>query len=230
MQLTEIVDHQTNLLRSLFPPVEAFGIGGSYGQGTNDRESDVDFFLLIEATDFFKHLVFLRERLPALPLATAQPGYTFLKDFGFKISFILSTGVSVQYFINTQETFLPNPMRMKTKVLYDPSGLLTACLKELAPSFLSQQWLESLTHCYLEELLKLRKFLLRQDLLPALDCLAEFRLILLSLDRQRLLGALVAPHDANRDLAANLGRHYVDQLSPTFASPDYESVYKACLL
>jgi hypothetical protein len=224
--LDRVLAQQTRILRSLSPPVRAFGIGGSIGAHQADKLADLDFFVLLPTRNFFKHLNRIREALPGFSTVASLSEPEFHPGFGFQLSYILRDGTSLEYFFNCLETLTDDPMRLKTKVLFDPKGLLTKLLKRSATRHRAQarRLLRRLAFDYLTEILKMRKYAIREEIVPFFPRLVRLRRVLICLDRFAILGEVCSLHDADRRLLSDFGKKYVRGLSQTFALPCETSI------
>lgn len=227
--LNRLLSEQTRALRRLCPPIKAFGIGGSLGADCGDRVADIDFFLLLPNGNFFNHLRFLAEALPGLTIITRLPEPEFHPGFGFQLSYILRDGTSIEYFVNSPETLTTDPMRVKTKVLFDPEGLMTRLLRRcaVADGQQARRLLKLLAHEYLGEMVKLRKFAIRNEIVPLFPRLSRLRRVLISLDRLAIRDEVCSPHDADRRLPSDLGTDYQRGLCETFPRLTRSSVLRS---
>jgi hypothetical protein len=221
-----VLTQQTRLLRSLSPPIKAFGIGGSVGAGQADKLADLDFFIVLPTRHFFRHLLKIRSLLPGSPTVAALPEPEFHSGFGFKVSYILRDGTGVEYFFNCLETLSDGPMRLKTKILFDPLGLFRKSVKKGTIKRQSQvrPFLRLLAYEYLSEVFKIRKRAIRGEVVSLFARLERLRRVLISLDRLAVLGQVCSPHDADRNLEADFGEAYVRGLLETLGGSSANSI------
>jgi hypothetical protein len=218
---------QMRLLRSLCPPIKAFGIGGSIAAQHADKFADLDFFILLPSRSFFKHLRAIRMKLPGVPTIACLLEPEFHPGFGFQLSYILRNGTSIEYFFNCLELLTDDPMALKTRVLFDPAGVMTKHRgRTLAKRRVrARKLLRRVAHDYLIEVLRMRKFAVRGEVLPFSLRLVHVRRVLLTLDRYAMLRAICSPHDAERHLLHDFGKEYVAGILRTFPQTNERSIF-----
>lgn len=229
MNIEKIVEKQVNKLIRLSPPIEAFGIGGSFAHGTYDTMSDVDFFILYPSNSFFKYLVDFPNIISHTSSIVVKSGPTFHDGFGFTFSYVLDNGAWLEYHLNCRETLSVNPMRLDTKIIHDRDGFYTQFLETISLDYkiLMDRLPAQATHDYLTRLLKIRKSIYRHELFMLLYNIHKLRRILIALDRHLLLGKPYSPAYAEKRVTEELGDKYLIELKPTVANLDYKSFLKA---
>jgi len=213
-------------LRSLSPPIEAFGIGGSAGAGQDDPSADLDFFLLVPTQDFLP----LIQDFPALigdqgksRLVTWRRGFT--PQFGYQFVFIYQDLSSVDFFINCPVTWTPTPMARKTRILQDATGRFTSYHRSLPDRAQQAEMLTGNTTAeMLSEAVRIRRYARRGELVSIVHRLERIRLLALAVERYVSLGQDFIPHDADKWVARDLGGATVRQLSKTFPKLDARAV------
>ena len=225
MNTEEIVEKQSNMLLRLSPPIEAFGIGGSFGRRSQDTMSDVDFFILYPSANFFKYLSDFPSTISHTSPIVCQSGPTFNEGFGFTFSYVLANNVWLEYHLNCRETLDVNPMRLDTKIVHDRTGFYTRFKETISSNhkMLLDRLVARAACDHLTRLLKIRKSVYHGELCLILYHINKFRRILIALDRHRLLGKAYSPAFAERQLIKELGHEYSLGLKSTIAKLDYES-------
>lgn len=214
MTPSDFYGYELELLHSLAPPVEAFGVGGSSGAGRQDGLSDLDFFLLVPDASFF---AFVKEfpqlvRHPWPPLAWRRRG--FVPDFGFQFSVVYPNLYSVDYHVNCHSSLLRTPMARKTRVIFDATGAFTEFHRTLPID--SDPSSEAAAELLIE-LLRLHKYARRRELLSAMHRLERLRLVLLGLERYLRYGEPYVPHDADKWVRRDLDKQVCVELARTFS-------------
>jgi hypothetical protein len=224
-----ILDDQIRLLKRLSPPIEAVGIGGSYGIRSPQYLSDLDFFIFLPSARFFTHLNLLKRSLVHRHAVAALPEPDFHPGFGFRLSYIFANGASIEYFVNCRETLNPDPMRAKTRIIFDRTGNFSRVIESISEDkgLLEKKLVERVAHDYLVELVKIRKFAVRKEIVPLYLRLDRLRRILLAVDRHYIRSELCSPHDADRNLEADLGHRYIAAILRTCPRPNYLAIYTA---
>lgn len=227
--LNEVVAQQTSILHSMMPPLEAFGIGGAFGSATIDEYSDVDFFLLYSDEHIFKILHDLPRVIQHSRQVISRSGLDFFPGFGFAFSFLLDGPISVDYYLNCRETMALNPMRVKTRVLYDSTGFMTELCRK--PSFTekstSQSHCQGMMHDYLIKLMKIRKCLKRGDRAYLIYNLDNLRLTMIAVDRLLSRGEDYNAIQADRHILSDMGEEYENWVCTTFPSRQADSIWQA---
>lgn len=210
MNVKDTFASQVSQLRTLCPPIEAFGVGGSIGRGQDDRFSDIDFFLLCPTDKFFDFLTHFTSDIRHLAPVISYSGLVLNPGFGFAHSYILANGVSVEYNINCRDSLDMNPMRQATRVIYDSTGFFTRFVTEASENAHAcmERSIARALHDYLARLLKLRKAAYRNELLPLAYHIVKLRLVLIGLDRVRLQGQPYQAFQADARVALHLGEAY----------------------
>jgi hypothetical protein len=194
----ELLDAQIGALRSLMPPVDAFGLWGSFGMGVADDLSDLDFIVFISRDEFWS----LVKSFPVLithPLPVVSQGIgRFVQDHGFQYAYILSGGHKLEYHLNSQDTMARLPLSARTHVVEDRSGCLTAYLAEAQLEFERdvRPHVAAGVHDCLVYLHDLRKYALRGDLLPMVWRMDSLRRPVIALDHMGRSGDVYAPSSA----------------------------------
>jgi len=110
--------------------VEAFGVGGSHGKnGSADRYSDVDLFILIKESeaDKFINSFFEFTTLFGTPLLFRGPVY--VPNYGYSFSVLYEPFICCQFNVNTRATLTPGPIRKYTRILFDEDGFYKSFTK-----------------------------------------------------------------------------------------------------
>ena len=106
--------------------IEAFGIGGSFGnQDSADVYSDLDFFLLVHDS-FLRRLSKSSDdfiRLFGDYLLSRGP--VFVPNYGYSVSVLYRPFLCCQFNFNTRRTLTRGPIRKHTRILHDPIGFYT---------------------------------------------------------------------------------------------------------
>lgn len=222
MRVENVVKVQTEVLRGLAPPIEAAGIGGSWGRGSSDRYSDADFFLLYPSEGFFSHLAEFPEKIDHPLPNIVFNGPVFVPGFGFEFSYILEGGISVDYNLNCRESLNLNPMRAHTIILFDTTGFLTEFTQNAATPDGADNHAdaEEAFHEYLVRLLKIRKSAFRQDRAVLFYNMDKLRLVMAAVDRVLSLGVAYNSFQADHRLGVQMGEEYEKAILGTFPSPE----------
>jgi hypothetical protein len=189
---------QTVALRRLMPPIDAFGVGGSYGRGTADASADVDFFVIVPGETFWEHVRAFPSAIEhPLPVISRGVG-RFMSDYGYRLGFILEGNRKVEYFFNSPETMTPLPLSARIQVLEDRSGWLTDVLARSRARFEAdrREHVAAGVHDCLSEIHDLRKHASRGDMLSMIWRLNTLRRHVLALDHIRTSNDVYAPSSA----------------------------------
>lgn len=229
MEIEQVVAIQRMALEKLVPPIEAIGIGGSFGKGSRDMYSDADFFLLYPSNGFFQNLIIFPNLIEHPRIVLTFSGPDFVPGFGFEYSYILEGGIAVDYNLNCRETLNLNPMRAHTEVLFDSTGYLTEFTKRAEEDARRTPAgvLSLAMHDYLVRLLKVRKAAYRRDLPVLLYNLDKLRLVLAGLDRTITRGSAYNSIQADHQLGLQMGEDYGHLFLGTFPEGNYMDV-KRC--
>src|SRR3989339_391567 len=226
INVEDVFESQRTALERLSPPIEAVGVGGSFGTGGRDLYSDADFFILYPTEGFFDFLRGFPEQITHPRPVLVMSGPVFVTGFGFEYSYILEGGVAVDYNLNCRETLSLNPMRSNTRVIFDATGFLTEftahAAREEARSGNADVF--DAMHDYLVRLLKIRKSAYRQDLPVLLYNLDKLRLVLAGLDRTWVLGVPYNSFQADHRLGPQMGIEYVSLFLGSFPGADAGSI------
>jgi hypothetical protein len=218
MSNPDLYRHNVQLLLDISPPIEAFGIGGSGGSRNTDQFSDLDFFLFISVGRFSQFLQDFPSLLrhPVAPIASRQRG--FLPYFGYQFTFIYPDRSIVDYFVNCNITLLVTPMARKTQVIHDLTGEFTEYHRNLpGPAEGRAAHLADAAAEILTELIRIKKYVGRNDLPPVIHRLERLRLVALALERYLHHAQPYIPHDADKWVLRDLGPGPYETLRPTFA-------------
>lgn len=219
---SEIVTLVTRHILTMKPSPEALGIGGSRGRRTSDEKSDFDFFILLPSEGFFDRLAVLVEHLKKLGPPIAFKGPHFVEGFGFKISVILASTSTIDFFANSRETLDQNPMRASTQILFDSTGHYSNFIRDAGLQWNEESMYESLVLSlafdYLDELIKIRKYLERKDLPPLLYRISKLRRTMVALERLATTQIVTSSHDSDKNLRITMGSSYVENLLETVST------------
>lgn len=225
----DFLDFQLDMLHEMCPPVEAVGIGGSGGAGNADALSDLDFFLLIPDSDFFNFVATFPAmvRHPWPPAVGRRRG--FVPDFGFQVSFLYPNRYLVDYHLNCHGSLRRTPMARKTRITKDLTGVFTRFHQTLPDSgrLSGDEYRVDAASEIVIELLRIRKYAGRDELVPIVHRLERLRLVLLGLVRCLRHDEPYCPHDADKHVARDLGPAMNATIADTFPVFDPAGVVRA---
>lgn len=128
-----VVERLRNSLLSGVPDaVLAMAIGGSFARHSQNTQSDLDVFVLIEGrgTGAIKaHYAEICSWL--MPGALSRGPYT-LPHWGHTVTIVAQDLTVLQIHFNTLDTLEINPMRASSEIVYDPSGQYAHFVAEAA--------------------------------------------------------------------------------------------------
>ncbi|MCP4650475.1 MAG: hypothetical protein GY853_10400 [PVC group bacterium] len=177
--MDEIIEERKAFLISRCPPIEAFGIGGSYKSEISNSYSDLDFFIFTNDNNFFDFKINFIKNMshPLNPISVSGP--TFHVGFGFCYSFIFTNYLVIEYYLNCQITYDYNPMRENTTILYDPNNFIEAKLhNKVKESDSVRLNYKKIIHDYIDRLFKIRKVIYKRDLVHVFYQLNKLRFVL----------------------------------------------------
>lgn len=213
------------------PPVESISIGGSEATGKADTYSDLDFFITIPGVNFFSNVHQVGEIIATSSQCLHHRYEGFVQTFGFTYTFLDTSGVWVDLFINCPETLSSTPMMKKNKILYDTTGIYSNHLITTnSQRCLSEN--NAITDL-LVELDMMRKYAARRELIPLIHHIDQLRITTMAIDRMRILGhpyCPYSPYGADCRAREDLGIFYEQKLINTIPSPDPLDVNKAVIL
>jgi hypothetical protein len=180
------------------PPIDAFGLWGSFGQGIADDYADLDFIVFVPRDEFWT-LVAGFPSLITHPLPVVSQGIgRFVQDHGFQYVYILDGAHKLEYHLNSAETMARLPLSARTQVVADRSGYLTGYLAEARAEFERdvRPHVAAGVHDCLVYLHDLRKYAARGDLLPMVWRMDSLRRPVIALDHMCRSGDVYAPSSA----------------------------------
>jgi len=225
----DLLEHQTVALRRLMPPIDSFGMGGSYGRGTADPVADLDFFVVVPAERFWEHVRAFPELIEhPLPVISEGAG-RFMSDYGYRLGFLLAGNRKVEYFFNSRETMTALPLSARLRVLEDRSGWLTAYLAQAQAAFEVDPTphVAAGVHDCLLEIHDLRKHAARGDVLAIIWRLGTLRRPVLALHHMRVAGAVYAPSSAASRLRSAGDAELLERAHASVPTTDPASVAAA---
>jgi hypothetical protein len=221
-----LLDYLCRLLVRLCPPFEAAGFGGA-PEAATDGYSDVDCFLLAPDGDLagligsFPGLV----EHPEEPIVAWERGWH--PGFGYQYVYIYPDSSGIDYFINSAYTLTATAMALKTRLVIDNTGSYSSFLASLNDhrSLSAGAEYSAAAAEYLVELVKVRKYVARRQLLAAAHRLERLRLVLLALERSHARSDRYNPHDADKHI--DLGNDLGELIASTFLPLTWPDVHTA---
>lgn len=125
--LTTFIQHFTRVMADIRPPgIEAFGIGGSFGnQSSADDYSDIDLFLLVSDSFLSATSKSIDSFIGLFGNYLLSRGPIFVANYGYSISVLYEPLMCCQFNLNSRRTLTRGPIRKHTKVLDDATGFYT---------------------------------------------------------------------------------------------------------
>ena len=180
--------------------------------------SDTDFFLILHDFDDT-----IQHKEPIL----YKSALDYISDFGYYYSYILSSGLKIDYFLNCHSTLNINQLRVKTHLIFDRTGYFTKIINESKTHFDAlhlSQVADKVMYEYVSILLKIRKSIYRNNIPALFYYIDKIRHLMIGIDKSNMVNVPYNSFHSFEDLN-HMGREYEDFVISTIPSVSSNSIY-----